>query len=136
MGQSFAGPRWLSVLLGLAILLGIFLFVAGVALTHTLAKCVIDGGSAEWESYARDVLLLSCLPIIMLGVKQPNISSLLFFCIGMVGIALAVFQSGWLPNLEADATIGILALLLGLLFRARLQWQASEGRPTSESNIQ
>jgi len=121
---------------GIAVFVSAFLFIAGLALTHTLSKCVMNGGSAEWESYIRNVLLLICLPLALFGLKRPAVTSLLLFCGAMVAIVLAILQRTWAPNFVADATIGILIFLIALQFHARLKWIEPQAAQSNATDIE
>jgi len=126
MTNGFQGPRWYSVLTGLAIILGTLYLVSGLLLAHTLVQCLRSGGHSDWANFARAALLLLCLPLLLLGLKRAGVSSILLICGAMVAAVLAISQKTSAVNLRADSAISLSMFLIGWLLYRRSAWKPKE----------
>ena len=114
--------QWMSIVIGLSFGLFLLCFASGVLLTKSVMQCVAKGGIPDWEDACRALLLLSCLPILIVGVRRSLLASYLLLSGSTLALTITVLQRKSSANLHADGFIFVSMLMIGLFLYGRSAW--------------
>ena len=118
----------MTVVMGLSIALCSLFLMSGAMLAWRLAQCIAKQGIPDWEDICRAILLLLALPVVLLGIKRSLAASYLLLLGAAMAMALAILQRSSPKNLNADGSIFVSMLLIGLFLYGRSAWLPQDGR--------
>jgi len=114
--------QWMLIVIGLSFVLFTLHFVAGILLTKSIVQCVVGRGIPDWEDACRALLLLSCLPTLIVGVRRSLLASYLLLSGSTLALIITVLQRKSSANLHADGFIFVSMLMIGLFLYGRSAW--------------